>query len=140
MKTGALALLIAATAACHIGRPEAEPGCPRGPRVVKSTDKESTTDAGSIRGTVWDAATSEAIPAAVVSVHGTPITTRTDSSGSFVLTTDAAKDSVVSLRVLALGYEYHVDPLRIWPGQGLDLNVYLAYNQICLAPLTVGRR
>ena len=130
--------LIAVMGACHAQRAEPERPCPIGPRVVRATIVQPTVETGGIRGTVSDAATLRRLPAATVSILGTAQATRTDSSGAFLLSNGANQDSGVRLGVIAQGYQAHVDTLKLIAGAGLTVSIFMAYSQICLAPVTVG--
>lgn len=141
MKLRLFLLLAAGLGGCHrVQSVQAGEPCSVGPRVVRSTVIATTGAAGVIRGTVADAATSRPLPDALVWVAGTTCEARTDSSGSFQLRVVQAQAGPALLEVLARTYEVHTDTLRPPADSGLRVEIYLAYEQTCLAPVTVGAR
>lgn len=141
MKVRLFLLLAAGLDGCHhVQAVQAGEPCPVGPRVVRSTVIATTGESGIIRGTVADAATWRPIPDALVWVAGTTREARTDSSGGFQLRVVQAEAGPALLAVLARTYEVHADTLRPPADSGLRVGIYLAYEQTCLAPVTVGAR
>jgi hypothetical protein len=103
-----------------------------------------TADSAVVTGRVWNAFTGMPLAGAVLQLQPlgggsvSAVGANSGSNGQFALRYAAHASAAVRLVVIALGFQPRVDTLPHLGVRGQHIDVYLAYQQRCLEPVTSG--